>query len=52
MAATAAAAAATSRQFYVLGERICSAVFPVKCEKRRQACVEDFLLTEEGLMGL
>jgi hypothetical protein len=57
MSATTAAAAtptaaAAARQFQVLGERVCSAVFLVKRKKRRQAGVEDFLLTEKEFMRL
>jgi hypothetical protein len=57
MATSAAAAMATSattatRQFQLLGERGLSAVFPVKRVKRRQAGVEDFLLTEKELVIL
>jgi hypothetical protein len=51
-AAAAATAAATGRQFYLLGERGWFAVFPVKCVKRRQAGVEDFLLAEKEFMRL
>ena len=51
-AAAAATAAATGRQFYLLGERGWFAVFLVKGEKRRQAAVEDFLLTEKEFMRL
>jgi hypothetical protein len=51
-AAAMSATAAAARQFQVLGERVCSAVFLVKCKKRRQAGVEDFLLTEKEFMRL
>jgi hypothetical protein len=47
-----ATAAAMGRQFQVLGERGFSAVFPVECVKRRQAAVENFLLTEKEFMRL
>jgi hypothetical protein len=50
-AATSPAAAATG-QFYVLGMRGLFAIFLVKRKKRRQAGVEDFLLTEKELMRL
>jgi hypothetical protein len=40
------------RQFQVLGERGFSAVFLVECVKRRQAAVEDFLLTEKEVVRL
>jgi hypothetical protein len=50
--AAATAAATAAGQFYALGERALFAVFPVKCKKRRQAGVEDFLLTEKDFMRL
>jgi len=51
-AAAASTATAMGRQFQVLGERGFSAVFLVECVKRRQAAVEDFLLTEKDFMRL
>jgi hypothetical protein len=52
MAATTATAAAATGQFYLLGERGLSCVFPVEREKCRQAGIEDFLLAEKDFMRL
>ncbi|MFZ0146942.1 MAG: hypothetical protein WAM72_01105 [Xanthobacteraceae bacterium] len=50
--AMAAATAATTGEFQVLAERGLSGVFLVKRVKRRQAGVEDFLLTKDEFLRL
>jgi hypothetical protein len=52
VAASTSTAAAATGQFYLLGERGLFAVFLVERVKRRQAAVEDFLLTEKDFMRL